>query len=100
MNDRAALAGSAVPPLENRPFDELRVGDSASLTRTLTRADVKTFAVLSGDLNPTHVDDAYARAHGRSINSRSERDSPCALPTIIPALTRLFAARILLTISP
>ena len=50
--------------LENRPFDSIRVGDSASLTRTLTRADVKTFAVLSGDVNPTHVDDDFARAHG------------------------------------
>ena len=50
--------------LDNRPFDSIRVGDSASLTRALTRADVKTFAVVSGDLNPTHVDDAFARAHG------------------------------------
>jgi phosphate butyryltransferase len=50
--------------LENHPFDDIRIGDSASITRTLTRAEVKTFAVLSGDLNPTHVDDAYVRAHG------------------------------------
>lgn len=49
------------PALENRPFDEIRIGDTAHLTRTLTRTDVKTFAVLSGDLNPTHVDDDYAR---------------------------------------
>ncbi|MCC6209787.1 MAG: MaoC family dehydratase N-terminal domain-containing protein, partial [Burkholderiales bacterium] len=33
------------------------------MSRTLTRTDVKTFAVLSGDLNPTHVDDAYVRQH-------------------------------------
>jgi len=50
--------------LESRPFDAIRVGDTASLTRTLTRTDVKTFAVLSGDLNPTHVDDDYARKYG------------------------------------
>jgi len=50
--------------LKNHPFDDIRIGDKASLTRTLTRADVKTFAVLSGDLNPTHVDDAYVRSHG------------------------------------
>ena len=50
--------------LESRPFDAIRVGDTASLTRTLTRTDVKTFAVLSGDLNPTHVDDDYASKYG------------------------------------
>ena len=59
----------AAPALQNRPFDEIRIGDTASLTRTLTRTDVKTFAVLSGDLNPTHVDDDYARKYegGRLI---------------------------------
>ncbi|MEW6689294.1 MAG: bifunctional enoyl-CoA hydratase/phosphate acetyltransferase [Pseudomonadota bacterium] len=59
----------AAPALENRPFDEIRIGDTASLTRTLTRTDVKHFAVLSGDLNPTHVDDDYARKYegGRLI---------------------------------
>jgi len=63
-NDLHVPAAGNVPPLENHPFDEIRVGDSASLTRTLTRTDVKTFAVLSGDLNPTHVDDDYARKLG------------------------------------
>jgi phosphotransacetylase/acyl dehydratase len=52
------------PHITNRPFGEIRLGESASLTRTLTRGDVKTFAVLTGDLNPTHVDDDYARSHG------------------------------------
>jgi phosphotransacetylase/acyl dehydratase len=50
--------------LVSKPFDEIRIGDSARLTRQLTRTDVKTFAVVSGDVNPTHVDDDYARAHG------------------------------------
>jgi len=62
MTDLSAAASA--PALENRPFDEIRIGDTASLSRKLTRADVKTFAVLSGDLNPTHVDDDYVRAHG------------------------------------
>ncbi len=52
------------PLLRNRPFGEIRVGDSASLTRTLTRLDIKTFALVSGDVNPTHVDDDYAQSHG------------------------------------
>ena len=53
-----------VATLENRPFDDIRVGDSASLTRTLTRTDIKAFAVLSGDVNPTHVDEDFVRRHG------------------------------------
>lgn len=48
--------------IENRTFDELRVGDSASLTRTLTRKDIQLFAVMSGDVNPAHLDDEYARS--------------------------------------
>jgi phosphotransacetylase/acyl dehydratase len=64
--DREPGAGPAATgnTLENRPFDDIRIGDSASLTRTLTRAEIKTFAVLSGDLNPTHVDDDYVRRYG------------------------------------
>ena len=45
----------------NRTFDELSVGDSASLQRTLTREDIATFAVMSGDINPSHVDEEFAR---------------------------------------
>ena len=47
--------------LENRTFDEIRVGDSASLVRTLTEQDLRLFAAVSGDVNPTHVDEEYAR---------------------------------------
>ena len=50
--------------LRNRPFAQIHVGDSTQLSRTLTRLDVKTFALVSGDLNPTHVDDAFVAAHG------------------------------------
>jgi phosphate acetyltransferase len=47
--------------IENRTFDEIAVGDSASLTRTLTEADIQLFAVMSGDVNPAHLDEEYAR---------------------------------------
>jgi len=47
--------------LENRTFDEIAVGESACLTRTLTKDDIDLFAVLSGDVNPAHLDEAYAR---------------------------------------
>ncbi len=46
--------------ISNRTFDELRVGDSASIERTLNRHDIELFAAMSGDVNPAHLDDDYA----------------------------------------
>jgi phosphotransacetylase/acyl dehydratase len=46
--------------IENRTYDEINVGDSATLVRTLTEQDIKLFAVMSGDINPAHVDPDYA----------------------------------------
>jgi phosphotransacetylase/acyl dehydratase len=48
--------------IENRTFDEIKVGDSASLVRTLSKKDIKLFAIMSGDVNPTNVDEEYARS--------------------------------------
>lgn len=53
--------------VRNRTFDEIAVGDSASIERTLTTQDIELFAVLSGDVNPQHLDAEYAastRFHG------------------------------------
>ncbi len=47
---------------ENHPFDEIRVGQSAQLVRTLTLADIQAFAAVSGDTNPAHLDPEYANA--------------------------------------
>ena len=48
--------------LVNRTYDEIRVGDSASLVRTLMPEDVKLFAVLTGDFNPSHADPSYSES--------------------------------------
>ncbi|TNF21302.1 MAG: bifunctional enoyl-CoA hydratase/phosphate acetyltransferase [Rhodobacteraceae bacterium] len=48
--------------IENRTFDEIRIGDSADLTRKLTVQDIEIFAVMSGDVNPAHVDADFARS--------------------------------------
>lgn len=47
--------------IENHPFSELFVGAAGTLTRTLTKADITLFAKVSGDVNPAHVDAAYAQ---------------------------------------
>jgi 3-hydroxybutyryl-CoA dehydratase len=38
----------------------IKVGDSASLKKTFTESDVLTFAEISGDCNPIHVDPKFA----------------------------------------
>jgi phosphotransacetylase/acyl dehydratase len=48
--------------IENRTFDEILPGETVSLTRTLSRADIELFAVMSGDVNPAHLDEEYARS--------------------------------------
>ena len=46
--------------IENRVFDEIEVGDTASVCRTLTNEDIELFALVSGDVNPAHMDADYA----------------------------------------
>jgi len=38
----------------------IAIGDKASLTKTFSDEDVRTFAEISGDKNPLHLDDEYA----------------------------------------
>lgn len=47
--------------IENKTFDEINIGDSANIQRLLTIADIELFAVMSGDVNPAHVDAQFAK---------------------------------------
>ncbi len=46
--------------LRNRTFDELTVGDAASLVRIVGQDDINLFAAVSGDVNPAHLDAVFA----------------------------------------
>jgi phosphate acetyltransferase len=46
--------------IENVTYEEITVGQSARLLRTLTLADIQAFAAVSGDTNPAHMDSDYA----------------------------------------
>ena len=48
--------------IENKTFDEIKLGDSASVEHTLTNKDIQLFALMSGDVNPAHLDAEYARS--------------------------------------
>ncbi len=41
-------------------FEDLAVGQSATLGKTITDADILMFAGVSGDTNPAHMDEEYA----------------------------------------
>jgi 3-hydroxybutyryl-CoA dehydratase len=41
-------------------FEDLSVGQSAELTRTVDEAAIQAFADVSGDHNPVHLDEAFA----------------------------------------
>jgi len=45
---------------ESYSIDEIKVGMYVSYSQTITDADIKQFAAISGDRNPVHMDDEYA----------------------------------------
>ncbi len=51
---------SGTETVENVTFEELAIGQSASLTKTITREDIELYAAVSGDANPTHLDEEFA----------------------------------------
>ncbi|MCK6484227.1 MAG: MaoC family dehydratase [Phycisphaerae bacterium] len=50
-----------IETLTPRTRPTLQVGDSGSFTKTITERDVYEFAWASGDVNPMHMDEEYAR---------------------------------------
>ena len=52
MNDAEELHGFF--------FEDLRVGQTAVVARTLTDADIVLFAGISGDTNPVHINEEFA----------------------------------------
>lgn len=70
------------------PFYELRVGSEATWRRRVEASDLDSFAHLSGDHNPLHIDAEYARrqgfrgrvAHGMLISAYLSRVLGTELP--------------------
>jgi 3-hydroxybutyryl-CoA dehydratase len=44
-----------------KTIEELRVGDSAQFSKTVTETDVYLYAGITGDFNPAHIDEEYAK---------------------------------------
>jgi 3-hydroxybutyryl-CoA dehydratase len=43
-----------------KTIDELKVGDTAEFTKTVSEADIYMYAGVTGDANPAHIDEVYA----------------------------------------
>ena len=46
---------------EIRTYDSVKVGEKATFTKTVTQVDDALFAGISGDFNPVHIDEEYAK---------------------------------------
>lgn len=46
---------------QGKSIDELKVGDNASFSKTVTEADIILYAGITGDINPLHIDEEYAK---------------------------------------
>ena len=46
---------------QGKRFEEIQIGETASFTKTITETDVYLFAGISGDFNPLHVDEEFAK---------------------------------------
>lgn len=44
-----------------KTIHELNVGDAAQFTKTVSESDIYLYAGITGDLNPAHIDEEYAK---------------------------------------
>lgn len=44
-----------------KSYEEIQVGDKASVSKTITETDVYLFAGITGDFNPMHVNEEFAK---------------------------------------
>ncbi|KFO67637.1 enoyl-CoA hydratase [Smithella sp. SCADC] len=47
--------------MTGKSIDELKVGDVAEFAKTVTETDIYLYAGITGDFNPAHVNEAYAK---------------------------------------
>lgn len=46
--------------LENFTYEEITIGQTATYSKQISERDIKLFAAVSGDVNPVHLDEAFA----------------------------------------
>jgi 3-hydroxybutyryl-CoA dehydratase len=46
--------------MQGKTIAELKIGDTAEFTKTITETDLALFAGVTGDMNPVHMDQEWA----------------------------------------
>jgi 3-hydroxybutyryl-CoA dehydratase len=44
-----------------KTIEQLKIGDAAEFTKTISESDIYLFAGVTGDLNPAHINEPYAQ---------------------------------------
>ena len=47
--------------MAGKSIEQIKVGDAAEFSKTVTETDVYLYAGITGDLNPAHLNEAYAK---------------------------------------
>lgn len=76
--------------VRERPYEEMEIGETASISKVISEADIVNFAGIIGDFNPLHVNPGYARttmfgqriAHGMLTASFISTLVGCCIPGI------------------
>jgi len=47
--------------ITGKSIDQIKVGDTAEFAKTVTETDIYLYAGITGDFNPAHVNEVYAK---------------------------------------
>lgn len=70
------MTSAAGSQADSKTIDELHVGEACELTKLVSMEDIRKFAEVSGDFNPIHTDEEFAK---RSQFGRCIAHGPVAL---------------------
>ena len=74
--------------MTGKTISEITINESAEFAKTIAEADIYLFAGVTGDLNPAHINEAYAKetffkgriAHGMLLAGFISAAIGCQLP--------------------